>query len=266
MLYVNTKLTIADRRKISQYQHMQNSSPCPAPSRPDHAISSWHNLPGTLPALPFCLIRYDAADFDPAAFLAQGIHRPPAIAASVQKRQAEYFHGRLAARQALLALEIGATNIPSGPAREPLWPDGVVGSITHTRRFAAAVALRRQGPAGVGIDIEDIVDDDMREAIAATALSQPERAYLGSIEHLLALNTLITIVFSAKESLYKGAYSNIGHFFDFSAAQVSEINLDEQWLVLTLAEPLSPIFTRASQWKIHFEFIAAQTVMTSFTW
>ncbi|WP_244171285.1 hypothetical protein [Xanthomonas populi] len=66
------------------------------------------------------------------------------MARSVRKRQAEYFFGRLAARQALQhqALVVTGTYpyIATGSSREPIWPAQVIGSISHTNQLAAAAA------------------------------------------------------------------------------------------------------------------------------
>ena len=83
-------------------------------------------------------------------------------------RLAEFRHGRACARLALGRIGAGAHDIPVGASREPIWPTGVVGSISHAGTAAAAVvawqsddALGRRGPrardrAGAGADDENL--------------------------------------------------------------------------------------------------------------
>ena len=49
---------------------------------------------------------------------------------------------------------IQAAMIPIGTAREPVWPDGIAGSIAHSRGLAVAVVGWRKDFAGIGVDLE----------------------------------------------------------------------------------------------------------------
>ncbi|MGW7821409.1 4'-phosphopantetheinyl transferase family protein [Streptomyces puniciscabiei] len=62
---------------------------------------------------------------------------------ALPKRRREFATARVCARRALQALGLPPAPIPPGSNGAPQWPAGVVGSITHRRRYcAAAVALR----------------------------------------------------------------------------------------------------------------------------
>src|SRR5450830_253804 len=77
------------------------------------------------------------------------------IAGAVPARIAEFAAGRHCAHQALQAFGVAA-DVPllRGPRREPLWPAGLVGSITHTAGYCAAVVAPASACAGLGIDAE----------------------------------------------------------------------------------------------------------------
>jgi 4'-phosphopantetheinyl transferase EntD len=61
---------------------------------------------------------------------------------AVDSRLREFATGRSCARQALAGLGLAPAPILRGAKREPLWPAGIVGSITHCRGYrAAAVAF-----------------------------------------------------------------------------------------------------------------------------
>lgn len=226
----------------------------------------WQALGGAGRPLDLCLVRFDAAAFQFSSFAAAGIACPAAIAASVRKRQAEFFFGRLAARLALRRIDaaLGDVTVGIGAAREPAWPAGVAGSITHDGRFAAAVALR--GVGGVGIDVEAVVAGDALQALTAVAVSPGELDYLRTLAGPLPLATLLTLVFSAKESLYKGAFAAVGRFFDFGAARVSCLDLENRTVALTLQEELPAPFCRGSTWIVDVDFVRDDTVVTSFVW
>jgi 4'-phosphopantetheinyl transferase EntD len=74
------------------------------------------------------------------------------------ERARELRNGRTYAKRALTLLDIRDVDIPVAADHSPVWPEGVVGSITHTAsdsdgHFAAAVA-RTQDVIAVGIDVE----------------------------------------------------------------------------------------------------------------
>src|SRR5688572_25742384 len=73
---------------------------------------------------------------------------------AVEARRREFITTRRCAREALAKLGHAPVVIRSGPKREPLWPAGLVGSITHTTGFRAAAIAPRSVIGSVGIDAE----------------------------------------------------------------------------------------------------------------
>ncbi|MEG2805231.1 MAG: 4'-phosphopantetheinyl transferase superfamily protein [Stenotrophomonas sp.] len=190
------------------------------------------------------LLEYCPSWFDPSLFATVGMACPASIARSVPKRQAEFLFGRLAARTALASLGC-ADNIEVGigSARQPLWPAGFIGSITHAGRYAGAVVLPRDTHQGVGIDIEGVVEGDMREALLATALDPAEAMLLHEARCAhWSHDALITAAFSAKESLFKAAFGAVGRFFGFEAARCIGWDRRTGRLHLMLTETLCPTF------------------------
>src|SRR4030081_3796126 len=57
---------------------------------------------------------------------------PQALRHATQKRQREFLAGRWCAEKALQCLGAGSTHVAMAKDRAPIWPAGVVGSITHT--------------------------------------------------------------------------------------------------------------------------------------
>jgi 4'-phosphopantetheinyl transferase EntD len=124
---------------------------------------------------------------------------------AAEKRRRDFRAGRACAHLALAALGVHDVAIPSGPRREPLWPAGIVGSITHCPGYvAAAVTLRDHLPA-LGIDAEEwgAAGSDLESFICTPAELDRYR----DSEH----PCWRTLVFSAKESLFKALYP-LRHF------------------------------------------------------
>jgi 4'-phosphopantetheinyl transferase EntD len=113
-------------------------------------------------------------------------------------RRLEFLQGRACAHAALRKLGCHEAPILRGKDRQPRWPTGVVGSISHTESFCAAAVALETDHAGLGLDVE--TDLPVTEAFARRVCS--ERELLRCAEHGSA-EQLARVVFSAKESVYK---------------------------------------------------------------
>jgi enterobactin synthetase component D len=139
------------------------------------------------------------------------------------ERRAEFLLGRRCARRAMVACapELAATPVRMGENREPSWPDGIVGSIAHTRALAAAAVVRTRHARGLGLDIEERMDAatarEVRDAIATAR-------EVALVEKELALDapSAVTLVFSVKEAVYKCLFPLVRRYFDHREAEVVE--------------------------------------------
>jgi enterobactin synthetase component D len=135
------------------------------------------------------------------------------------KRLRELSAGRRCAAQALRDAGSSDVVVGIGPSREPEWPRGFVGSITHSSSFACAVVGRADQVRGLGLDSEPIFDEGaMRDALPLALNARERKLIEGARERELA-----TTIFSAKESLFKCLYPRVGVFFDFEDAEVEWI-------------------------------------------
>ena len=144
-----------------------------------------------------------------------------------------------------------------------MWPAPVVGSITHSQNFAAAVALVEC--SCVGIYVERVVLPELQQALLAAAISTDEHAYLRTLVVDLPFDQLITAVFSAKESFFKAAFPFVGRYFDFSAAEVVGFDSKNQYLSLMLRQDLCPELFVGKVVRVYLDFIRPDTLLTSFT-
>ena len=73
-----------------------------------------------------------------------------------QKRLADFSTGRYCAIKALEQLGINNSIIPIGKDREPIWPEGIVGSISHCDSLTGAIVAKSSDHISLGLDIEEI--------------------------------------------------------------------------------------------------------------
>ncbi|MFG2057207.1 4'-phosphopantetheinyl transferase [Micromonospora sp. NPDC048930] len=141
------------------------------------------------------------------------------VAKAVETRRREFVTARRCAREALDKLGHPPGPIRSGPRREPVWPAGVVGSITHCAGYRAAAVARVTDLAGLGIDAEphDALPEGVRETV--TVAGEPDLLRrLGRGHPTVHWDRLL---FSAKESVYKAWYPLTGRWLGFEDAELS---------------------------------------------
>ncbi|GAB3385464.1 4'-phosphopantetheinyl transferase family protein [Lysobacter fragariae] len=205
---------------------------------------------------------FDAASFHPGQFAAHGIDLPERIAQSVPKRQAEYFHGRILVRTALLALGLPSQDIASGAHREPLWPDGLIGSITHTQSRAAVIVMPAGRLRAIGMDIETVSPLLAASPLREEVFSADEVAQLDAVATNGLREALYTVGFSAKESFFKAAFGQVGRYFGFDALGVTRIDLDEGAIEFMVLQELSTELTPGARVQVRFTRIDESTVLT----
>ena len=123
---------------------------------------------------------------------------------AVPKRLQEYTAGRLCARRALA--EFGVLDFPIRAAedRQPIWPDSLAGSITHTEGFCAAVVAERRGIRALGLDSE--VAGGVNVEIWHRICRPFELAWIYSLPETERA-AAVTLIFCAKEAFYKCQYA-----------------------------------------------------------
>lgn len=189
--------------------------------------------------------RYDYPG--PPAFT---LHLPETIQNSVVKRRAEFLAGRLCATLALHAASGLIVPIPIGSDRRPIWPDAYIGSITHARNRAAAVVAPRTRYSLMGLDIEAMIPAEEAEPIAELIVSTAEMAFLPA---MISQTAFLTLVFSAKEALYKALYPHLQRIIEFHDLTLVSFTDDHLMLEprpsLGLVELPRDVFKVAYHWK-----------------
>jgi 4'-phosphopantetheinyl transferase EntD len=138
---------------------------------------------------------------------------------AVPKRRFEFGTVRACAREAMRVLDVAPAAILPGPKREPLWPDGIVGSLTHCAGYRAAALARTSDFETIGIDAEPHLPapDGVLGAIAIPA-------ELGRMAGLKAEDPKICwdrLLFSAKETTYKAWFPVTRRWLGFEDADIT---------------------------------------------
>jgi 4'-phosphopantetheinyl transferase EntD len=124
-----------------------------------------------------------------------------ALGQAVEKRRREFITARACARRALKQLGLPPSPIATGERGQPLWPAGVVGSITHCRGYCACALARVSKLAGVGIDAEP--NEPLPEGVLWKIARADEMLWLAELARTEPAVHWDRLLFSAKEAVYK---------------------------------------------------------------
>ncbi len=150
-----------------------------------------------------------------------GLNLPDELITAADGRKLEFLGGRWLAGLAIERLGFGKAMYPGRLDRSPVWPHGVVGSITHTGQVAVVAAARCEDWLSIGIDCEAILTEERLLRIANKILHDSEVEMARSSG---ALGETGTLIFSAKEAIYKALYPLCHKFFGFHEARILSID------------------------------------------
>jgi len=159
--------------------------------------------------------------FYPELFNEMGIYLPSQLKTAVAKRRAEFLAGRVLARSAFLELDLLPETIPIGLNRAPVWPTGVQGSISHTKKWCAALVTRQAGHFP-GVDIEANLSERAIQSVGDTIMDLSEHTIAETTG--LGRTAAMTAVFSGKETLFKALHPITRKYFGFEAARLHALS------------------------------------------
>jgi 4'-phosphopantetheinyl transferase EntD len=175
-----------------------------------------------------------------------------------EKRIRDFAGGRSCARLALLALGVEGFDLLPGERRQPLWPTGVIGSITHTEDYSAAVVGLRRRFRGLGVDTEVVT--------AVKPELWPQVCVEAEMRHLERLPAArrplwAALVFAAKEAFYKCQFPATSQWLEFSHIAIEPADPDtaEGSLTLLPQRPLALAAQAPGPWtaryRLHHPFV-----------
>lgn len=165
-----------------------------------------------------CVFDRDACEH--MDFSALGVTLPAQLSKAIPKRKTEFLAGRLCAQLAMK--NMGADwqqAIAIGENRAPCWPEGLVGSITHSKGFASAIVAPASSIRSVGIDSEALIAEKTANNVSSHVLTESE-IYTANAALVDSHRQYLTLIFSAKESIFKCLYPLVQQYFDFRHAVV----------------------------------------------
>lgn len=137
---------------------------------------------------------------------------------AVERRVQEFTAGRTCARTALESLGLPGFPLRMGARRQPLWPESIVGSISHAAGYCVAAACVRDHVAGIGVDME--AASPLQESLMDLVCTPREKAWCRAQPERLS-GLLAKFVFSAKESVFKCLYPLFGEELEFEDVNVT---------------------------------------------
>ncbi|WP_208933319.1 4'-phosphopantetheinyl transferase superfamily protein [Rheinheimera sp. F8] len=157
---------------------------------------------------------------------------PAQIAQAVPKRQAEYLAARLLLRRLQHQLGLTPAQILPGADRSPCWPAGQQGSVSHSGDLVLA-GLGSHTGRRLGVDLEQWLTSAQYQELAPAILSADEQQWCQRENSNMTLAQQLTLIFAAKEALYKALYPDCRQIMEFSAARVMAITASQILLQLT---------------------------------
>lgn len=169
-----------------------------------------------------------------------------AVAAALPARRAEFVTGRVLGRRALDALGVRCGSIPVARSGAPVWPAGVVGSITHCVGLRACAVGRRDAHAGIGIDATPArpLPGGVLARIADLG-SAPVAAGLDALR-AAGIAAPDSVLFAAAEAAAKARTSAHGGWHGIDGAHVA-LHPDGSFAVRARR---GPAFTGTGRWTV----------------
>ncbi|MEU3727655.1 4'-phosphopantetheinyl transferase superfamily protein [Streptomyces sp. NPDC031705] len=177
------------------------------------------------------------------------------VSNAVEKRRQEFATVRRCAREALADLGIAPVPILTGERGAPVWPEGVIGSMTHCKGYRAAAVTRSSDILTVGIDAEPHLPlpKGMLDLIALPA-ERRRTAELSRLEPEVHWDRLL---FCMKECVYKAWFPIARRVLDFGHAEIT-IDYDGTFSARLLkTDPAFPGNLWSGRWLIDQDLIVA---------
>ncbi len=136
----------------------------------------------------------------------------------VAKRRWAFLAGRYCAAQAIArVLPDESPWVGRAEDDTPRWPEGVVGSISHTGNVAMALVGSADSAPGMGVDVEARMSRPRAAQLAERILAGYPRC-----DRFEDAALLVTLTFSIKEALYKALYPLGTMLAGFDTADIVE--------------------------------------------
>jgi 4'-phosphopantetheinyl transferase EntD len=141
-----------------------------------------------------------------------------AVGRAVEKRRREFVTARACAREALTRLGLPEQAVGTGARGEPIWPAGIVGSITHCSGYRACAVAPASELLTIGVDAE--VAAPLPSGLIDDIALPEERRWIERAEAEWPGVSWDRLLFSIKESIYKAWFPLTRSWLGFEDASV----------------------------------------------
>lgn len=136
-----------------------------------------------------------------------------AVKDAVSSRRTDYLAVRSCARMALAELGVPPTEILNDEDRVPLWPEGIVGSLSHCPGYQVAAVAPSNRVCALGIDVEPNLA--LPAEVLRLVADEDEIAQLQGAKKARTAIAWDRLLFSAKESVFKAWFPRTREWLEF---------------------------------------------------
>lgn len=185
------------------------------------------------------------------------------VTKAVDKRKREFRAGRHCAHALFDEAGISCSALLKGKQREPNWPDGWVGSISHSNGLCVVAIAPKTAYLSIGLDVEQATplgEDIINLICSPSEQDQITRLQLTAGQKLASI-PLSKVIFSAKESVHKTYFPLNYHTLDFLDARIDLLHDDFRFeATITKPEP-NP---RHPLQRLHGRFCMKESFVATF--
>ncbi|WP_343594990.1 4'-phosphopantetheinyl transferase superfamily protein [Acinetobacter sp.] len=188
---------------------------------PNRFIKSHKILFDPYTELYLALCEFDYQSFDESLFDELAIDRPVNLISSLFVRQSEFLAGRYAAKLALTAIDrkLCFDQVVVGLRKQPIFPDNLIGTLSHSHIMAICAVTTSKEVHYLGVDIEPTMTRAVSFAVERKVFTCNELNSL--MVHGINREVAATLIFSAKESIFKAFSKQIKHGINFENIKLS---------------------------------------------
>lgn len=183
------------------------------------------------------------------------------VSRAVESRRLEFGTVRHCARKALSELGYPPVPLLKGERGEPLWPSGIVGSMTHCAGYRAAAVARAEDTFTLGIDAEP--HQGLPDGVSGLVAFAEENAQLARLRAADDSVCWDRLLFSCKEAIYKAWFPLTGRWLGFEDVCVVIDPFDNTFLArLLVPGPIlsgEPRQVLAGRWLVRDGLILTAT-------
>jgi enterobactin synthetase component D len=215
--------------------------------RSDGFLSDVSTLDTGLPGAAALVAQYNHLRFERRLFANLGIDCPEGLADATAKRSSEYLAGRAMAQLGQAIFGHQPSPVRRSETGAPAWPHGLAGSISHSAERCFCLMLPDCSQL-VGADTERLAGSNQLRAILRIVATPSDRTLITGVQDPAVLATLL---FSAKEALFKLLFPLVQRHFGFACAELCALPT-EAALHLRLTQDLHPALLAGAVFRIGY--------------